>query len=138
MQNCPGASYELQSCLDYKTGSWATPESADCKSKRETCENCVGGDCTGAGPAPAPPTPPAPPAPPTPPSPPSPKKCDWETANVSCKSDAQCQTWADDNCGKGKLTHFCKANGSCHFQPAAVAQDTAEDAWRSPAEVAVA
>eukprot|EP00656_Telonema_subtile_P005252 TRINITY_DN12387_c0_g1_i6.p1 TRINITY_DN12387_c0_g1~~TRINITY_DN12387_c0_g1_i6.p1 ORF type:complete len:205 (-),score=27.31 TRINITY_DN12387_c0_g1_i6:145-759(-) len=106
--NCPSAAVNLQGCIDYVTGLWKAGDTT-CDALRVHCENCVDGDCTGAGPTPPTPTPPTP----TPPSPG--KTCKWETATVACKADADCGTWASANCNPGEVNWYCKPNGFCHF-----------------------
>eukprot|EP00939_MAST-03C_sp_MAST-3C-sp1_P000387 g387.t1 len=43
-------------------------------------------------------------------------QCDWETANVSCEDDDDCQKWVDANCQPAStISSYCKSNGFCHF-----------------------
>merc|ERR1711934_758888 len=110
VQNCPTAAVGIQGCIDYTTGQWKTGD-AECTALRVHCENCVDGDCKGASPTPPTPPTPTPPTPHTPPTPtpPSPgKTCPWQTANVQCKTDADCGTWASANCNPGEVSSVVK------------------------------
>jgi len=43
-------------------------------------------------------------------------QCEWETANVACESDQDCQDWVDKNCHPAStVTSYCKTNNFCHF-----------------------
>ena len=47
-------------------------------------------------------------------------QCSWQTANIPCRSDSDCEQWVQENCHPAStVSSYCKTNQFCHFSGAA-------------------
>ena len=122
-ENLLPANYMSMTVSDWADAGWYTTEQDYkwCNIGGRCVELCTDGhDCTEGGcngystptsncsAQPSPPTP-------SPPSPPG-KRCDWQTAVVTCTADRDCAAWVKEHCtSQPPSQHYCKPNKSCHF-----------------------